>query len=363
MRYSFLFLSLLLFFSWENSFAQLTHAQVIKGVAAFEEGDFSQAAIQLEKALSAAADTIDEESLLKAHFYLAQAYFEDWASLPQSQKDNRKLQQAVKQLLLTREKDQAAIYETLVIQTTELIWPSLYNAGTHSYNNKNYSEAITWWEYAEKLRPNTAKTALSAGYAHWKRNDTLNALEQWERVLTADNRTEEEQIEGHRLLIETYRLIGEKEISLQKIKDAVKHFPNTMTIRKAEAQLYVDFPDLAKESENTYVNLIDNKENKGARWIYGILLKQQGMIAEAKNSFQELLADDPSMQEAHEELGQLFFKSGDFTSALPHFQFLHQQEPQNIQWIDGLIRICQELNLPEKKEYKRLRRDWLKNNS
>ncbi|MFK7924686.1 MAG: tetratricopeptide repeat protein [Bacteroidia bacterium] len=355
---------------------------LFQGIYAYEQSNYPEA-IRTLSSLIESQSLLSNGELPKAHFYLAQAYWQANANEKIRSDYPQALLRAYNHLIAAQRLDKTARYAQACNTTITLLLPELYEAGTKAYNRKDYLLASQYFDRSYQLEPNNYEALFAKAYAQWQLKDSVSALNTWQ--LAVNNppvkylpEQENEFAQANAMIVHTRSAWGQVTQAREVLHHAFTRYPNHPSLIEAELDIYLSHPTLQTNGARHFQEQVArNKDNLDWRRAYARYLYYQGDEEQAILQFEQIQRLEPEhdmanrflasyyVSAAKQILDQLNRSSGAERSAkqeqileallesLPYLSKLHQEDPQRIEWLEHLIAISEYLDLNKAKAYRK----------
>lgn len=355
---------------------------LVQGIYAYEQANYPEAIRTLSSLIESQSLLLNEE-LPKAHFYLAQAYWQ--ATADDKIKDDypQALLRSYSHLIAAQRLDKTSRYTQACNATITLLLPALYKAGTKAYNRQKYLLASQYFDRSYQLEPHKYEALFAKAYAQWQLKDSVSALNSWQ--LAVNNppvkylpEQENEFAQAYAMIVHTRSAWGQVTQAREVLHHAFTRYPNHPSLIEAELDIYLSHLSLQKNGARHFQEQVArNKDNLDWRRAYARYLYYQGDVEQAIMQFEQIQRLEPNHDMANrflasyyvsiakQLLDQLNRASGAERSAkqelileallesLPYLSKLHQEDPQRIEWLEHLIAVSEYLDLAKAKAYRK----------
>jgi tetratricopeptide (TPR) repeat protein len=197
------------------------------------------------------------------------------------------------------------------------------NLGDALLQKGRVDEAITHFQEALRIDPNSALPHLNLGLGLFQKGKVDEAITQYQAALEINA----EDADAHYGLANALRQKG-------RVDEAIAHFQKALQIRpdyaKAQNNLGNALLKMARVDEAIphYQDALQiDPGNAEAHNNLGAALRQKGRLDEAITHFQEALKINPGYEKAHDNLGMALLQKGKVDEAISHFQKALQLKP------------------------------------
>lgn len=355
---------------------------LIQGIYAYEQQDFPEA-IRTLSSLIESKSQLSEGELPKAHFYLAQSYWQAAGNIKYREDYPQALLRAYNHLVAAQRLDRSNRYTKACNTTITLLLPALYEAGTLAYNQKDYALASQYFDRSHQLEPDKYESIMAKAYAQWQLKDSVSALNSWQKVVENPPikflpEQENEFAQAYAMIIHTRSAWGQITQAREVLHQAFTQYPNHPSLIEAELDIYLSHNSLQENGERHFKDQIKrNPTNLDWKRAYARYLFYQGNTDQAIQQFEYINKLEPDhemanrflaahyVSEARRMLDNLGTSSGAERSAkqeeilealleaLPYLAKLHDEDPERIEWLEHLIAVSEYLDLAKAKVYRK----------
>jgi tetratricopeptide (TPR) repeat protein len=355
-----------------------------EAIFAYEEGDYPQT-IQTLAALIEADGAVPAHLLPRAHFYLAQAYWQAYQQPELSRNYPEALLRAYNHLTAAERLDLTGRYSEMSKPAFRLLMPAMYDAGCQVYNRGDYALAVRYFNRIHQLQGGRHDVLLARGYAQWQLGDTNQAVNSWQRAIdraplkVRESDPDESLVRAYAMIVHARSSWGQVSAARTLLAEAYRRFPRHPLLREAETALYLNHNTLRQKGKEHFANELRlHPKDKALQLSYARFLYYQGDTTEAVFRFFKYLEnnpDDPAANRflsAHyihmakaiidQPLSQSQFPDANarqnaiienLLEALPYLNHLHKLEPEEKFWAEQLVAVTEYLQLPQAKGFRK----------
>ncbi|MEM6345024.1 MAG: tetratricopeptide repeat protein [Bacteroidota bacterium] len=358
------------------------NAYLSQGIYAYEQGDYPESIRTLSSLIESNADLSGGE-LPKAHFYLAQSYWQAANNVKYKQDYPQALLRAYNHLVAAQRLDRSTRYTQACNATITLLLPALYEAGTEAYNRRDYALASRYFDRSYQLEPQKYESLMAKAYAQWQMQDSVSALKSWQEVVeNPPIKLLPEQLNefahAYAMIVHTRSAWGQITQARDVLHQAFMQYPNHPSLIEAELDIYLSHPAIQQNGERHFQEQIrKNQDNLDWKRAYARYLFYTGETEKAIQQFEYIQRLEPDhemanrflashyVSQAKKMLDQLGNSTGEERSAqqekileallesLPYLSKLHEEDPERIDWLEHLIAISEYLDLAKAKVYRK----------
>jgi tetratricopeptide (TPR) repeat protein len=230
-------------------------------------------------------------------------------------------------------------YYTEILETRKDLWIKFYNDGVPLFNDKKYSEAVTFFELALLIDPENIDGFKERGLCYVMMStlekDSIKAKELEDKALSDFDYIIARDPEGKELPIRINKASifyrnGQYDKAEPVYLEILKFDPQNIDAISKLALIYQNAGESEKAIE-MYDKVTKTNPNNPDLWFnMGILYFQMGNFAKAQESFDKVLDMNPNDVETMMNLVSSFWKAEMYKEAIPYLERVVAIEPMNV---------------------------------
>ncbi|MEO0895972.1 MAG: tetratricopeptide repeat protein [Bacteroidota bacterium] len=319
---------------------------------------------------------LKEVELVRAHFFLGQSYL---SYVRERANFRHKLPLAVSKAYTHT---QTAVvlgknsrYQEAGEAGLVYLQPYLYNEGVFHYNKNNFDDASYYFEKALLIDPSDFQSMMGQSFASLAKGDTSEAVAYFEAmgdqpVMNIDMLSPEME-KAYDILSNYSKNQAGMLSSENPYTNSRLAFPTAITLEEKEIAVYQEENLSLQKSISLFEEVLSKyPEDTQSALAYATLLNSIGKGDTAMHLYAQVLGRDPLNKEAHKQIAVFHLNKAvelkenpsetgasssdameELKLAYPHFQQLHQMDPNDQLWLKKLLTISRMLHLEEAEMY------------
>ncbi|MDX2247680.1 MAG: tetratricopeptide repeat protein [Bacteroidia bacterium] len=365
-------------------------SKITTGVLALQSGKPGEAIIKFEEALAKPELIKSGKDIAKAYYNLSQAYYQAGldSALMKTYPDAL-FKAADNYTLALNHPEGAGFQKQAILDNAEgNLWGALFNAGATVFNEETEGadkKALQYFTTADKISPNNFLTNRMVGTCHLVLLDTANSIVYFEKAIKiykdkyvtategveALKQTDEYKKDSEQMsfLYQQLSLIYEAQHDAGKglalLNEGSTVLPEDKDIKRMELIIYQKHPELFAEAVSKFETAIkDNPEDANIKLAYAGLLEQSGKSDDAFKLYEEVYRMNNQDLSANYGMGAYYINKAASISeakmklddedkievmnkeiiallekAYPFMKWLHEQQPNEREWLSQLVTI------------------------
>ena len=275
---------------------------VRKAGAALEKGDLAEAKSMIDPALEDEKTKDDGKTwLLYGQIY--QAIGDDSTNTVQADQPYEKAMEGYSKTM-ELEKEGSSDY-TMAEQMKEQIWANAVNKGAKLYSDKDYDNAITYFDVAKMAKPQDTTAYIYAGISAQQAGNLDNAADNYAYLVDTLDYVSED---FYNSLIYIY-LVEQKnsEKALDYLQKAQKAFPDNPEFLKQEITVLINDQEYDKAEQQLTKAIEAEPDNAVLYYNRGYLYEQMNQGEQAVENYKKASEIDPTYFDATFNLAAYYY--------------------------------------------------------
>lgn len=275
---------------------------VRKAQSALEKGELAEAKAQIDPAIND-EKTKDEGDTWYTYGEIYQAIGSDSTNSVQADNPYKKALEAFEKVQALEE--EGSVNYTMAVQKIEEIWANNVNKGAALYSDKDYENAIQYFNTAKMARPQDTTAYIYAGISAQQAGDLDAAAENY--AFLVDSLDYESQ-DFYNSLIYIY-LVEKKdnEKALNYLRNAQELFPENGDFLKQEITLLINNQQYEEAEQKLDKAIEQEPDNAILFYNRGYLAEQMGNGENAIENYKKAIELDPSYFDATFNLAAYYY--------------------------------------------------------
>ena len=324
---------------------------VRKASSALEDGELAEAKAQIDPALTDEKTKDDSKTwLLYGQVY--QAIAEDSTNAVQVEDPYQKAMEGYDKAM--KLEDEGSTDYTMAEQMKEQIWANAVNQGATLYSNKDYENAITYFDVAKMAKPQDTTAFIYAGISAQQAGNLDEAAENYAYLVDSlDYKSED----FYNSLIYIY-LVEQKdsEKALNYLQKAQEAFPDNPEFLKQEITVLINNEEYDKAEQQLTKAIETEPDNAILYYNRGYLYEQMGQGEQAVENYQKAAEIDPNYFDATFNMAAYYYNQAAETLQRANNMDLKEYE-QKGQAIEDSAQVYFEKALPPLEKSRDLKPD------